>query len=271
MLSACRNAWEKELMSRRTTTWRRLGEVLSAVGIAAITVSGCTATPPGPVPPPVENFSECGNEVPPGGEQVSFPNAEGGLLKGMLYGTGKVGLVLAHQSDGNYCQWDPFVKHFVDQGYRALEFDFSGFGRSPQRQDATVGGDVVAAANFLRARGASEIVLIGASLGGAAVVDGATRITPPVKAVANISGAGVAGLVDLRTEIDKITMPILYLTSEKDGAPTAVANLLFSATKAKGKELVVINGKNIHGVSLLRDPQGMAALEGFLAKYGSPK
>ena len=169
MLSACRNAWEKELMSRRTTTWRRLGEVLSAVGIAAITVSGCTATPPGPVPPPVENFSECGNEVPPGGEQVSFPNAEGGLLKGMLYGTGKVGLVLAHQSDGNYCQWDPFVKHFVDQGYRALEFDFSGFGRSPQRQDATVGGDVVAAANFLRARGASEIVLIGASLGGAAV------------------------------------------------------------------------------------------------------
>jgi pimeloyl-ACP methyl ester carboxylesterase len=257
-------------MSNRTAAVR-LWAALTAAGLAFGTVSGCTEQPAGPVHPPSENFSDCGNEVPPGGQKVSFPNAQGALLQGMIYGTGTVGLALAHQSDGNMCQWDPFVKYFVDKGYRALEFDFSGFGKSPQREGSTVGGDVVAAADFLRVRGATKIVLIGGSLGGAAVVDGAARIKPPVTAVADISGSGVAGLVDLRTEIGKITMPILFLSTERDSAPTAVANLLFAATKAPGKELVVIKGKNIHGIPVLRDPQGMAALEGFLGRNAPPE
>lgn len=74
----------------------------------------------------------------------------------------------------------------IGNGYKVLAYDSHGSGAS---DSAEVGfeQDVVAAAETLRADGATSIVLMGASLGGASSIVAATLVTPPVTAVVAVS------------------------------------------------------------------------------------
>lgn len=81
------------------------------------------------------------------------------------------------------------AKALTSLGYAVLRFDFTGLGQSGgDFADSSFSGsiaDLVAAADAMRADGRSPALLIGHSLGGAAVLAAAARI-PEVEAVATI-------------------------------------------------------------------------------------
>src|SRR5258706_5309871 len=163
-------------MSRRLACLALLGFVL------VLPLAACSAATPKPSPTPTVNAWDACPRWASQARSVSFGVDGAHNLLGMVIGTGKTGIVLAHQVDGTMCNWMPVAKKLADRGYRVLAFDFNGFGVS---QTTTLGADedVVAAAAFLRSDGATSIVLMGASMGGTAVVAAGVEITPPVAGV----------------------------------------------------------------------------------------
>ena len=118
---------------------------------------------------------------------VSFQAAGGVRLKGAVLGRGSTGVVLAHTTGADRCQWLPFAGGLAKQGYRALVFDMRGYGASTGITNTDPHLDVIAAAAELRRRGAKKIVLAGASMGGTGVVAAAPVIRPAISGVVELS------------------------------------------------------------------------------------
>ena len=120
-----------------------------------------------------------------------FRAADGTRLVGHRFGSGRVAVVLAHQSRSWLCEWTPFAKQLAAKGYLVFAFDFRGSGesqhglRAPSRLDL----DVAAATKTVRALAARKVFLVGASLGGSAVIEAAAEIQPSVTGVVSVSGA----------------------------------------------------------------------------------
>ena len=104
-------------------------------------------------------------------ESVSFPTRDGGIVYGLLYGTGERGVVLAHGGRFNKESWDQQSRALVEAGFRALSIDFRGHGQSRGPSTAGAGNDgrrydVLAAVDYLRTTGAKTVSVVGASMGG---------------------------------------------------------------------------------------------------------
>src|SRR5918992_857682 len=106
-----------------------------------------------------------------------FEASDGVELVGRLSGTGEVGVILAHGFSHGSAQdgWLQFAPALVSRGYTVLTFDFRGFcdseGCSDRRGDLGKNWrDAMAAVRFMETRRAKKIFLIGASMGGLAVL-----------------------------------------------------------------------------------------------------
>ena len=64
------------------------------------------------------------------GDNVSFRASGGARLAGAVLGRGSTGVVLAHTTGADRCQWLPFARELAKKGYRALVFDMRGYGAS---------------------------------------------------------------------------------------------------------------------------------------------
>jgi pimeloyl-ACP methyl ester carboxylesterase len=212
------------------------------------------------------------NGVLSGGKAVMFGPPGASDLAGVLLGTGKTGLVLAHQNNADHCQWAPYALESVQAGYRVLTFDFPGFGQSP----AGVGNDdaVLAAAGYLRAQGVTSVALVGASMGGTAVLVAATKITPPVAGVVSLSAPATFKSSDATAAVAHLGVPVLFGACANDLPYGTDAARLYAATPAGlSRTLVVVPGCNKHGVELT-DPGGgadaarvRAAMRDFLTAH----
>lgn len=127
-------------------------------------------------------------------ERVSFDGAGGQRLVGLLDspdGSAAASALFAHCFT---CGKDSIAaariaRALTDRGYAVLRFDVTGLGES----DGVFGeatfsmdvADLTAAATYLRSRGHAPGLLVGHSLGGAAVLAAAGRI-PEVRALATI-------------------------------------------------------------------------------------
>jgi uncharacterized OsmC-like protein/fermentation-respiration switch protein FrsA (DUF1100 family) len=148
-------------------------------------------------------------------ERFDFPNADGQRLAGLLdspAGGARAYALFAHCFT---CGKDVHAARRIAEGLTALgigvlRFDFTGLGASEGEFANTTFssnvGDLVAAADQLRKVKRAPSILIGHSLGGAAVL-AAGRAVPEARAVVTIGAhsdpAHVAGLFkDRRAEID---------------------------------------------------------------------
>jgi pimeloyl-ACP methyl ester carboxylesterase len=189
--------------------------------------------------------------------QVSFPSGDGSTLQGLVIGTGPVGIVLAHQSGADLCQWKPYAYALSRQGYRVLVFNFS----------AHLPEDVTGAVAALRARGSQSVVLIGASMGANAVVAAAATVKPPVAAVVSLSAPQVFQGVDASQAAPKLTMPVLYVAGASDGDFAQDARTLYAATKAPGRQLLIVKS-GAHGVELMNETV-TAVMEKFVRAHAA--
>jgi pimeloyl-ACP methyl ester carboxylesterase len=159
----------------------------------------------------------------------------------LVYGSGSVGLVLANQSDSDLCDWKVYAQAWAQRGYRILVFNYS---------TAPPDKDVLGAAAELRRRGSSRIFLIGASMGGTAVLAAAAAAQPPVAGVISLSGPTAYGGVDASTAVRKLTVPALFLVGESDGRFADDAKTLYAACPAKDKKLEILPTGS-HGIGLI--------------------
>jgi pimeloyl-ACP methyl ester carboxylesterase len=157
--------------------------------------SPTAATPPTVTPSPTEETTLApvpGQEDE--GRKVAFQAEDGTKLLGRLWGEGEVGVVLAHGFSELTGQddWLPFSGVLAARGYHVLTFNFRGFcsndgcsGRQMELGNNWL--DLVAATEFLEARGADRIFLIGASMGGIAVFRAAETALEGVEGIVSMA------------------------------------------------------------------------------------
>ncbi len=203
---------------------------------------------------------------------VRFTTSAGASLVGVMLGSGRTGLVLGHQAGSDLCEWLPHAQSLARKGYRVLAIDFEGSGDSQPGSgpDARLDTDIVAAAEQLRQRGASRIVLVGSSMGGTAALSAATRVSPPVAAVASLSGPAEYQGIDAKAALPRLRVPVLFAASADDQPFADDARAMYQAAPVRDKHLLIIPG-GAHGTSMIEfgddAPKVLAALEKFIADH----
>jgi pimeloyl-ACP methyl ester carboxylesterase len=195
-------------------------------------------------------------------------------LIGVEFGRGPNAVVLAHQGGGaagpTLCSWVPYARSLARAGYRVLAFDHRGYGSSskPSRPDRLfrIDADVVAAVALLRRRGATRVVVGGASLGGAAVVGAAGRISPLVQGVFTLGAPQSFGSVDAVAAARTLQVPALFTAAVDDDPFDDDARSLFEACTSVDKRLEIFPGSR-HGAPTLRDPQAKALVDAWIAAH----
>lgn len=263
------------------------------------------ATPPQPSAAPIPTVTPGAAclTAPERGGLVRFPSDNGASIAGVVLGagapgaaatpsaasgpgsvnsrpggaaTGRVGIVLAHQTKADMCQWVPYGRTLAGLGYTVLAIDLNGYGASSPSRDnparAAYDRDIVAAAAQLRQLGVRTVALIGASLGGMSAVAAAAQIAPAPAAVVDLSGPAMLSGTDAAAAAPKVTAPALFLVGADDSFADDVRKVSKAATQAKENRLEVIAGSRAHGVALL-DPasepkaaQVAVLIQDFIAK-----
>jgi len=192
--------------------------------------------------------------------ELWFRAADGTRLVGHRFGGKRPGtraaVVLAHQSNGDLCEWAPYARRLAAKGIFVLAFDLRGHGGSKGRQEyGRLGLDVAAAVRAVRGLGARKVVVVGASLGGIAGVVGAATVRPLVAGLVAVSApAEIAGRLNALPSAARLAVPTLYLAAEEDqNAPydfAADAQRLYDATGTAEKKVEVVPG-SLHGVALV--------------------
>ncbi len=174
-------------------------------------------------------------------------------------------VVLAHMRGADRSTWDPIIGDLKTAGYNTLAFDFRGYGGSTGTRDTNLDVDLAAAVGRARADGAEKVVIIGASMGGTAVleggaalgVDGAVAISAPADFLGLDGAAGAAAF----------TVPLLLIDTEGD---RPYVNQLTTIEADTGAALVVFSG-SAHGTAIFatHDAEITSVILAFLDRIGS--
>jgi pimeloyl-ACP methyl ester carboxylesterase len=208
------------------------------------------------------------------GPEIRFAAADGTKLVGHRFGKGTTAVILAHQSEGDLCDWAPYARRLASKGYFVFPIDFRGYGLSQARTGAAstrFPSDLAAATKALRQLGKKKVFLVGASMGGlASLVAGAT-VTPPLAGVVSVSGpARFRGMDALKTA-PRLRVPVLYLAAEGDDNAgfdfSQDAEAMHAATAAMDKRLEVLPGP-LHGIALMAGSErARSVVEAFLKRH----
>jgi hypothetical protein len=264
-------------MSRPLACWL---VVVACTGVlAACSPDGRPGTPPAPAPG--SPAAAAGQAAAPGlaeacsstsglrARSMWFAASDGVRLYGIEAGTGRTAVVLAHEGGADLCGWLPYARTLQGAGLRVFAFDFRGHGLSelPSSADLALGRDLAGAVTRVRADGATKVFLMGASMGGAAVVqnsagiDAAGRIS--LSGTRLWSGYGVNDPAGVR----RVSAPFLYVGTRDDWrAPRREALSVFGMIGSADKKIVLYPGSD-HGWDLVERPPYGARTRALILKW----
>ena len=182
-----------------------------------------------------------------------FPASDGVRLYGIESGTGATAVVLAHEGGADLCGWLSYMETLDPAEIRAFAFDFRGYGNSdvPEHSNLALGRDLAGAVARVRADGAKHVFLMGASMGGAAVVQNSADIR--VDGLISLSGTRLwsgYGIND-PSDVRGLSAPFLYVGSRQDTrAPLDEARSIFDSVGSRDKQIVLYPG-GAHGTTLV--------------------
>lgn len=212
-----------------------------------------SAFAPGPTAAPLEDILAT--------HAVIFDTPDGATITGALYGSGETAVVFSMM--GN-CRrgWEELAQRTAAQGLMALTYPWRDCGRTGPTDEAELiqnfVNDARGAVNFVRAQGAENIILAGASLGGLASAklaieaqaSGLVIFASPVEIPGWDFGIDAS---DLNTEIPK-----LFLTTENDSVvPQRLSRELYDLA-VEPKEWQTYPGY-AHGTDLFDSEHGEEA------------
>lgn len=182
---------------------------------------------------------------------MSFDTQDGVRLTGHLYGSGTVGVVLAHMfpAEDAAASWTSTAQRLAEAGYMALAINFRGYADSGGERDIDqLHLDFEAAHDLLVERGAQQVAYVGASMGGTvSLVTASDR--DPVAVVTVSAPAQFRGL-DAEAVARELTTPVLLLAAAGDAV--AASSLETLAELIPGAEAKLFGG-DAHGTNLLAD------------------
>ncbi len=198
--------------------------------------------------------------------------SDGETLQADLYGRlpARRAAILCHGQNWDGSGWSGVAPRFVARGVPALAVNLRGYDGSSGRTEEYVPGtpwspvaDLQAAKALLREHGAREIALVGASLGGHAVL--ASSFEGDVECIVSLS-APVTAVPDELSR--RVFGRKLYVCADGD-ASGAFPNVLRSfAALADPKTLLVFGGKE-HSRGMFAAPYGdeaIAAMVDFVVR-----
>jgi pimeloyl-ACP methyl ester carboxylesterase len=247
-----------------------------AVALLVLTVTaGCSATSGGVSAGASVSASPtrdaAGDDCPGSrldGTAVYIGDDMAGYLAGYQFGTGPVGVVFGHESDGSACDWMYQARALSKQGYTTLALDFDGYGTSTKRGNK-FGEDIDDAVSFLGAHGVTSVVLWGSSMGGDAVLAAVPKSSLPVDAVIALSPPAAFGGADAIGAAPHITVPVLLAVGADDSSFAPDVTAIYKATPSRHKQLIV-EPTSLHGRQLMTFPDVTAAVNNYLATYAPP-
>jgi pimeloyl-ACP methyl ester carboxylesterase len=211
-----------------------------------------------------------------GSEAVSFVSRDGVALQGRLFGEGSTAVVLSHMLPADQRSWFGYADRLAEQGYLVLTYDFRGYcpggdgGCSQGERDVSaIWQDVLGAIDLVRGRGASRVVLVGASMGGTASLVAAAEPGVDVEAVITLSApVSIDGLVADGALLQQIPAGKLFVAGVGDADAAEAAEELY-ATSPPPKRVEIVPADD-HGTDLLTGPQAEVVrrlIETGLAQY----
>ncbi|MDQ6820571.1 MAG: hypothetical protein M3076_09605 [Actinomycetota bacterium] len=165
-------------------------------------------------------------------------------LTAAVLGAGPTGVVLADQVDNSVCDWLPLPSALAARGLRVLVFDYGNGDDSLEVQSA---------ARFLRGQGVSRVVLMGASVGGAVVIDAGVHLHSAPAAVISLSAVPEATNYPFPADARRLRSPSFQIGSTGDPI-TQTGNdtrSLFRASPSPAKRRLLIPGEATHGTDLI--------------------
>jgi dienelactone hydrolase len=187
--------------------------------------------------------------------------SHGQAIDAATLGDGRVGVVFANESGNDPCPWLPFAGELARSGDRVAVFSYGAGAADAQ---------LLAVARALRGAGAGRVGLIGASVGGRAVIQAAARNPAFVAAAVSLSAErSVAALPEILPGARRIRVPSFYIGSREDGYTTFGRETrdFHRVTPARVNKMLLVPGGD-HGVDLLSDSNGprvRGAIVAFLA------
>ncbi len=175
-------------------------------------------------------------------------------LQGTLFGDGSKAVVFANMNDNISQPWTETAVALADAGYMALTFDYRAGERAfmDERDD-----DLLAAIQYAIDQGAEEIVVIGASIGGAATIKAVSAHPDlPIAGIIVIAAPSALGDEAITAEdLAAIQVPQLYMTSENDhqGLDASVERLYAMAADPKAWQTVP---GSAHGTEIFATAEG---------------
>ena len=199
---------------------------------------------------------------PEGSKAVSFPSAGGVRLDGRIVGDGPVAVVLSHMFPADQRSWWPFAGRLAREGYTALTYDFRGYcpggaaGCSQGEKDiGRIWQDVVAAIGFVRSRGSTNVVLLGASMGGTASLVAAAQEGVSVAAIVTLSApTSFEGLAVTPDSLARVSAAKLFVAGVSDPAGAADAAEALYAQSPQPKRVEILTTDD-HGTDMLEGNQ----------------
>jgi len=174
---------------------------------------------------------------------VSFGTEDGGRIEASFFKAGNRQVVIfAHGAIFNKESWYFLAEAFQRKGVSALSIDFRGYGNSKSGSSSKKMYDILGAIAYLKEQGFTDINLVGASMGGAAVLLALSNNSIPIDKVVLLAPAG--GPAVASTANNK-----LFIVSENEGMFTGV-KAIYEAS-AEPKQIKIYPG-NAHAQHLFK-------------------
>jgi pimeloyl-ACP methyl ester carboxylesterase len=250
------------------------GRFLPVVIALSIMLAGCTRDRPFPsvtattaasaaIPAPPPPAQLCGGPTTPA--QSFWLSAPGGAqVYAAVVGTGPTTAVFVHEAGPRgLCGFWPYADWLArTSGVRSLLFSQCGAGASqcPAGDAADQWLEVTTAAvSWVRAHGAGQVTLVGASAGGIVALQVAASIHPPVAAVVDLSGGRRWLGLDSLAAARRLQVPALFAVARGDSVVSGgMMRRLYQAAPVRAKRLVVLAEGAGHGSELLGGTAGSA-------------
>jgi len=223
-----------------------------------VVAPGLADTVPGKAPLPAQRCGKSGNAP---AVKTVLTTSDGIHLAGVRFGSGARGVLLLPQRDIDFCPWWDYASELVTAGFHVLAIDMRNSGQSETSDKADYTADAAAGVAELKRAGASRVVLIGASQGGAVALVTAARLADQVAGVVALSYPDDALDVTGGTGADPntpaeaaplISTPLMLCFTSGDRLATkAKPQQLVEQSPATAKELVGRSGVS-HGWDMLK-------------------
>jgi dipeptidyl aminopeptidase/acylaminoacyl peptidase len=181
-----------------------------------------------------------------------FTTDDGVTLSGKIVGSGATAIVLSAQDGDPGVEWAPLASQLADRGYLVMTYNYRGIDPSQGRYiKDQLDHDLRAAIAAAQAKGATKIVLMGASLGGLVTAKVAATAKPTAVVILS-APASWGGMTVTGDEMAMITAPKLFVASQNDHPFSSTVQQLYDASP-QPKQIHIYPG-NSHGVDFFGAP-----------------